>query len=149
MDFDNRQNAFPFVVTRGMSVVPHGRCLLKTFDARLNRSEPEYDDSCVEIYPRTPLIALVCSATTLASILYFSILLHCIVQSVSLSFTTGVGIRGHLQVCKIFHFHMLEGFCFAASFSAFFLTWSHSECFHLWGGLNMTQICKKHTYNSM
>jgi hypothetical protein len=61
-------------------------------------------------------------------ILYFSILLHCIVQWVlqvmflsacslywfSLSFTTCFGLHGHLQVCKIFYFCMLEGFCFAA-----------------------------------
>jgi hypothetical protein len=24
------------------------------------------------------------------------------------------GLHGHLQVCRIFYFHMLEGFCFAA-----------------------------------
>jgi hypothetical protein len=35
------------------------------------------------------------------------------------------GLHGHLQVCRIFHFHMLEGFCFAA----FLFTWSHSVCF--------------------
>jgi hypothetical protein len=32
----------------------------------------------------------------------------------SLSFTTCFGLHGHLQVCRIFYFHMLEGFCFAA-----------------------------------
>jgi hypothetical protein len=67
---------------------------------------------------------------TLLIKLYFSILLHCIVQWVfevmfqsacsfivcwfSLSFTTCFGLHGHLQVCRIFYFHMFEGFCFAA-----------------------------------
>jgi hypothetical protein len=41
-------------------------------------------------------------------------------------FTTCFGLHGHLQECRIFYFHMLEGFCFAAFFPAFFLTWSHS-----------------------
>jgi hypothetical protein len=36
-----------------------------------------------------------------------------------LSFTTCFGLHSHLQVCRIFYFHMLEGFCFAV-FSAFF-----------------------------
>jgi hypothetical protein len=49
----------------------------------------------------------------------------------SRSFATCFGLHGHLQVCRIFYFHMLEGFCFAASFSLFFFTWSHSVCFHL------------------
>jgi hypothetical protein len=35
-----------------------------------------------------------------------------------------------------FYFHMSEGICFAGFF-AFFLTWSHSARFYLWGGLNM------------
>jgi hypothetical protein len=38
----------------------------------------------------------------------------------SLSFTTCFGLHGHLQVCKIFYFHMLEGFCLAAFFLPFF-----------------------------
>jgi hypothetical protein len=32
----------------------------------------------------------------------------------SLSFATCFGLHGHLQVCRIFYFHMPEGFCFAA-----------------------------------
>jgi hypothetical protein len=38
----------------------------------------------------------------------------------SLSFTTCFGLRGHLQVCRIFYFHILEGFCLAAFFLPFF-----------------------------
>jgi hypothetical protein len=52
-------------------------------------------------------------------------------------FTTCFGLHGHLQVCRIFYFHMLERFCFAVFSTFFFFTWSHSACFHLWGGLNM------------
>jgi hypothetical protein len=37
----------------------------------------------------------------------------------SLSFTTCFGLHGHLQVCSIFYFHMLGGFCFAAFFYLF------------------------------
>jgi hypothetical protein len=33
---------------------------------------------------------------------------------ISLSFTKCIGLQGHLQVCRIFYFHMLKGFCFAA-----------------------------------
>jgi Na+/proline symporter len=78
-------------------------------------------------------------------ILYFSILLHCIVQWLlqvmflsacsfivgwfPLYFTTCFGLHGHLQVCRMFYFHMLEGFFFAALFLPFF-KWSHSACFH-------------------
>jgi hypothetical protein len=32
----------------------------------------------------------------------------------SLFFTTCFGLHGHFQVCRIFYFYMLEGFCFAA-----------------------------------
>jgi hypothetical protein len=35
----------------------------------------------------------------------------------SVSFTTCFGLHGHLHVCRIFYFHMLEGFCFAVFFS--------------------------------
>jgi hypothetical protein len=49
---------------------------------------------------------------------------------VSPSFTICFGQHGHLQVCMILYFHMLEGICFAAFFLPFF-TWSHSACFHL------------------
>jgi hypothetical protein len=41
-------------------------------------------------------------------------------------FTTCFGLHGHLQVCRIFYFHILEGFCFAA-FLPFFFTWSHKD----------------------
>jgi hypothetical protein len=34
-------------------------------------------------------------------------------------FTTCFGLYGHLQVYRIFYFHMLEGFCFAAFFAFF------------------------------
>jgi hypothetical protein len=53
-------------------------------------------------------------------------------------FTTRFGLHGHLQVCRIFYFHMLEGFSFAAFFGSLplFFTWLHSARFHLWGGLN-------------
>jgi hypothetical protein len=48
----------------------------------------------------------------------------------SLSFNTCFGPHGHLQVCRIFYFHMLEGFCFAAFLvRCFSFTWSHSACF--------------------
>jgi hypothetical protein len=43
-------------------------------------------------------------------------------------FTTYFGLHGYLQVCRIFYFHMLEGFCFTAFFCLFF-TWSHTACF--------------------
>jgi hypothetical protein len=36
-------------------------------------------------------------------------------------FTTCFGLHGHLQVCRIFYFHMLEGFCFAGFLPFFFL----------------------------
>jgi hypothetical protein len=42
-------------------------------------------------------------------------------------FTTCFGLQGHLQVCRIFYFHMFEGFCFAAFFTP---TWSHSADKH-------------------
>jgi hypothetical protein len=71
----------------------------------------------------------VCRGTTI----YFSILLHCIVQwvlqvifssacsfIVLVSLTACFGLHGHLQVCRIFYFRMLEGFCFAAFFCLFF-----------------------------
>jgi hypothetical protein len=45
-------------------------------------------------------------------------------------FTTCFDLHGHQQVCRIFYFHMLEGFCFAAFF-AFFFAWSYSACFYL------------------
>jgi hypothetical protein len=38
-------------------------------------------------------------------------------------FTTCFSLHGHLQVCRIFYFHMLEGFCFAAFF--FFFAFFH------------------------
>jgi hypothetical protein len=34
-------------------------------------------------------------------------------------FTTCFGLHGHRQMCRIFYFHMLEGFCFAAFFAFF------------------------------
>jgi hypothetical protein len=37
-----------------------------------------------------------------------------------LVFTTCFDLDGHLQVCRIFYFHMLVGFCFAAFFLPFF-----------------------------
>jgi hypothetical protein len=76
-------------------------------------------------------------------LLYFSIVLHCIVQwvlqvmfpsacrfivLVFTVFTTCFGLHGHLQVCRIFYFHMLQGFCFVDFFFLFFM-WSHSACF--------------------
>jgi hypothetical protein len=38
----------------------------------------------------------------------------------SLSFTTYFGLYSHLQVCRIFYFHIHEGFCFDATFLPFF-----------------------------
>jgi hypothetical protein len=35
-------------------------------------------------------------------------------------FTTCFSLHGHLQVSRIFHFHMLEELCFAAFFMLFF-----------------------------
>jgi hypothetical protein len=88
--------------------------------------------------------------TAITVILYFSILLHCIVQRVlqvmlpsacsfialSLSYTTCFGLHGHLQVCSIFLFSCAWRSLFRW-FLPFFLTWSHSARFHLWGGFNM------------
>jgi hypothetical protein len=38
----------------------------------------------------------------------------------SLSFTTCFGLHGHLQVCRKFYIHLLEGFCFPDFFLPFF-----------------------------
>jgi hypothetical protein len=46
-------------------------------------------------------------------------------------FTICFGLYGHLQVCSIFYFHMLEGFCFTVFFLPFFpFTWSNSAYLH-------------------
>jgi hypothetical protein len=46
---------------------------------------------------------------------YICVQLYCIGFKIcSLSFTTCLGLNGHLQVCRIFYFHIPEGFCFAA-----------------------------------
>jgi hypothetical protein len=46
-------------------------------------------------------------------------------------FNTCFGLHSHLQVCRIFYFILLEGFCFAAFFFYLFFTCLHSACFHL------------------
>jgi hypothetical protein len=77
------------------------------------------------------------SGDNVHSILPYKWVLHAVSVCVQLycvgfhCFTTCFGLHGHLQVCTIFYFHMLEGFCFAAFFFCLFFTWSHSACFHL------------------
>jgi hypothetical protein len=44
-----------------------------------------------------------------ACVMLYYVGFHCL--------TTCFGLHGHLQVCRMFYFHMLEGFCLAASFS--------------------------------
>jgi hypothetical protein len=85
-------------------------------------------------YLCTPLCSGVLEIHWVLQVMFPSV---CMLYCLSLHrFTICFGLHGHPQVCRIFYFHMREGFCFAASFLPFF-TWSHSACFHPWGGLNM------------
>jgi hypothetical protein len=46
-------------------------------------------------------------------------------------FTVSLNVSAYMAIfkCRIFYFHMLEGFCFFFFLPSF--TWSHSACFHL------------------
>jgi hypothetical protein len=82
--------------------------------------------------------------TSIVLIIYFSILLHCVVQLLlqvmfpsvcsfiifwfSLSFTTCFGLHGHLHVCRILHIFIF--ICLKDSaLLLFFFMWSQSACF--------------------
>jgi hypothetical protein len=93
------------------------RCFLRYFPICKKESQYARSNGCIKQYVRNLFSELTKSyGVSIAGYVSVCVQIYCVGFR---CFTTFFGLHGHLQVCMIFYFHMLEGFCFAAFFSFF------------------------------